>query len=875
MEVPETVDPGAPPLGQLPDTVTPTHYALELSIAPSRHGFHGKAEIRIQISEPTQFIWLHGNRLQVRSATVTPEGGEAIVGTYEQVHDEGVALLRLASELPAGEAVLTVDYDAPFNRALRGLYRVDHAGDSYAFTQFEATSARLCFPSFDEPRFKTPFAMTMIVPKDEVAVFNTPVTEETVDGDNRRVVFAPTRPLPTYLVAMAVGPLDVVESEAIPPSEIRQRPIPLRGLAARGKGPQLRYALAETGRILADLEAYFGQPYPYAKLDIAAVPDFAAGAMENAGLVTFREELLLSVDTGPEWQKRAYAYVMAHELAHQWFGNLVTMEWWDDLWLNEAFATWMGQKVVQNLYPTYREELAALESVQSAMGSDSLVTARQIRQPIESNDDIRNAFDSITYRKGGGVLSMFERWMGAETFQRGIRQYMETHAWGNATYTDLLGALSESSGRDVATPFRTFLFQPGLPFLNAQVSCGDDAATVALTQSRYLPIGSTGDAAQEWKLPVCVRYGLGREVKTQCELVESRAHTMTLEGCPSWVMPNADGAGYLRFNLDDEWLGKLMGAGWSKLTEREQLAVADSLEAAFNAGTMSAEAMYSSLDRFSRSTVRPLVQMPMGQLGFALDRLVTEDDERAAVRAMSRRLYAPVYRRLRFAPRRNEDGETAILRGSVISHLAFTGEDPAVRREAVRRAHAYLGYGRRGDGEFHPDAVDPNLLATVLSVAVQDGDAAFFEHVKERFFASQEALLRGHLLRALASTKDAERSAEVLALALDERLQVNEIWNTLRGPLTQRETRDGAWAWFQANFEALAARLETGAGRLPAVGNAFCSEARATEVEAFFTPRLSLMPGGPRNLANALESIRLCAQKVAAHRQSARAVFGG
>ena len=863
-------DPGEVPLGQLPGAVVPTAYDMELTVVPSRHGFHGKVEIAVQVTEETPFIWLHGNRLQVREVGLRLPDGEVIAARYEQKHDEGVALVTLQRAAPVGEATLVFDYDAPFNRALRGLYRVDQGEDHYAFTQFEATSARLCFPGFDEPRFKTPFRMTMIVPKDEVAAFNTPVAEESdvEGGELRRVVFAPTERLPTYLVAIAVGPMDVVEVEPIPPSDIRDRPVPLRGLAARGKGEQLAYALEHTGRILADLETYFGRPYPYAKLDIAAVPDFAAGAMENAGLVTFREQLLLAVDSGPEWQRRAYAYVMAHELAHQWFGNLVTMAWWDDLWLNEAFATWMGAKSVENLYPDYHEDLARLSSVQSAMAADSLVTARQIRQPIESYDDIRNAFDAITYRKGGGVLNMFERWMGAEVFQRGIQQYMEAHAWGNATFEDLLAALSESAGRDVATPFRTFLFQPGLPFLNTAVSCEGDAPTVTLTQSRYLPVGSQGDAAQTWQLPVCVRYQQGREVKTQCELVSAQEHTMTLEGaCPAWVMPNADGAGYLRFALEDEWLGKLQGRGWSRLTELEQLAVADSVEAAFNNATAQADVVYGNLEPFARSTVRPLAEMPMGLLGFARDYLADDDESRDAVRAAARRLYTPQYRRLRFEPRRNEDGEAAMLRASVVSHLAFTGMDAGVRREAVRRAHRFLGHGRGGDGELHPDAVDANLVATVLAVAVQEGDAAFFDLLLERFAESDDALLRGHILGALGSTKDPELSLRAMALALDERVRVNELYWPMRGPLTMRETRDAAWGWVQENFDALAGRLEQGAGRLPRVASGFCSEEKAQEVEAFFTPRLSRMPGGPRVLANTLEEIRLCAAKVAAHRE--------
>lgn len=864
---------GEPPLGVLPRTVTPTGYRVALTVVPDRHGFHGEAEIDVTVAQATRHVWLHGNRLAVRSATVTPEGGEAIAATYEQVDDEGVSILRLESVLASGSATIRIDYDAPFNRALRGLYRVDEASQSYAFTQFEATSARLAFPGFDEPAFKTPFDFTLTVKSDHLAAFNTPPVEETaLEEGMKRVRFETTRPMPTYLIAMAVGPLDVVEHEAIPPSELRENPIPLRGLAARGKGEQLAYALENTGRMVQELEAYFGMAYPYRKLDIVAVPDFAAGAMENVGLITFRETLLLLGDDAPEWQRRAYEYVMAHELAHQWFGNLVTMPWWDDIWLNEAFATWMGFKVVQAIRPEYRADLGMLEGVQRAMSTDSLATARQIRQPIESNHDIRNAFDSITYRKGGGVLSMFEQWITPEVFQRGIRAYMREHEWSTATYEDLLRALSESSGRDVTTPFSTFLFQPGLPFLNVSVECSEDGAQLKLRQSRYLPVGSEGDRAQTWQMPVCTRWHDGSELQTTCTLVDEAEETQALESCPRWVLPNADGAGYLRFSLEQDQLTKLRTDGWSELTDREKLALSDSLRAAFANGSLAAADLYAALQPLARSPLRQIATAPMGHLYFAHDRLV-EENQRQNVRSMSQRLYAPVMRRLRWDPRGEEDGEVALLRAAVISHLAFFAKDRNVRREAVRRAHRYLGYGRRGDGEIHGDAVDSNLVDTVLAVAVQDGDDAFFDHVLERFLASDDALLRERLLGALSSAKRPEQAQRAIALALDARVRVNEMWTPIRQQLSSNETREAAWAWVTSNYEALKGRLENGAGRLPMTGMSFCSTERAAEVEAFFGERVADLPGGPRNLANTLERIRLCAARVDAQQESARTYF--
>ena len=664
----------------------------------------------------------------------------------------------------------------------------------------------------------------------------------------------------------------MVEHEAIPPSDVREEPVPLRGLAVKGKGEQLAYALENTGRILADLEDYFGAPYPYRKLDIVAVPDFGAGAMENVGLVTFREPLLLLGDgeSAPEGQKRGYAYVMAHELAHMWFGNLVTMPWWDDIWLNEAFATWMGNRSVARVFPEYEAELSFLSSVQRAMSTDSLVSARQIRQPIETPDDIRNAFDSITYRKGGGVLSMFEAWVGEETFQTGIRAYMAEHAFATATYEDLLEALGTAAERDVSTPFRTFLFQAGLPFLNVSTTCTDDAATVTVRQSRYLPTGSTGDAAQSWQIPMCLKYGAGNETATQCALLTEPETTVALPTCPSWVMPNADGAGYFRFALDATSLEALTTGGWSQLSGTDKLALADSLSAAFANASLDAEAVMGALEPFARSDIRQVATMPMGLLERAEERLVERRLE-GKVRDYAQSLYFPRYYQLRMEPRRGESGETALLRASVVSHLALFVEQDNVRRLAERKGLAFLGFPRRG--EVRRSAVDPNLVDTVLTVAVQDGGAPVFDYALERFLESDDALLRGQLLRALSSVKTEVLANRARALALDSRLRSNEMTTPLFTQMRMPETRDATWRYVRTNIARLMERLGNRAGFMPWLGASFCSEEKAAEVEAFFTPYLDRMPGGPRNLRSATEAIRLCAAGTEAQAPSAQRFF--
>ena len=867
----------AAPTGRLPADLRPTHYALSLRIVPEEDRFSGEVDIDVTLASPRHVLWLHAQDMHAQTATITPEGGESIALDVERAGDDGLATLRPASDVPAGRATIHIAYDAPFDRTLKGLYRVDSAGFSYAFTQFEAISARFAFPCFDEPAFKTPFDITLTVKREHAAISNTIAVQETDAGDGmKRIRYATTLALPTYLLAFAVGPLDVVEAPAIAPNGVRTRALPFRGVAAHGRGAELAYALEKTPQLLTELETYFGTEYPYDKLDIIAVPDFASGAMENAGAITFREWLLLlNAQSAPEEQRRAFAGVMAHELAHQWFGNLVTMPWWDDIWLNEAFATWMGNRVVMRTNPEYQVSIAQLGSIEGAMSQDSLVSARRIRQPIASNHDIRNAFDGITYSKGGGVLAMFERFVGPEKFQAGIRAYLAAHRFGNATADDLLAALTTAAGSDVSTPFRTFLEQPGVPLVEASVSCVGNAATLTVKQSRYLPVGSTGDRAQRWQIPLCVRFGSGGAAREQCTLVTEPEQQIALEGsaCPTWLMPNADAAGYYRFALAPADLEKLRRAGMTQLLPREKLALADSLVAAFASNTLPASDVLAALAPLANDPARSVATTPMALVNFTYDQ-VADAALRPRVEGYARRLYAAQYRRLGWGPRASvsEDGETKLLRESVIIFLATTGRDRAVRAEATRRALAYLG--ANDDAPLNDAAVSSELVDVVLSIAMEDGDAALFDRLERRLRGSTDAMIRGRMLGALGGARNPELGDRALRLALDPALRVNEVLSTVGGQMSIPERRDAVWTWIQAHYEPLSARIATTrAADLPWYMSRFCDATHAASLEAYFTPRIAALPGGPRNLAGALEAIRLCGARLDAQGPNLRTFF--
>jgi alanyl aminopeptidase len=868
---------GGVPLGQLPAGVDPVAYRLELSIVPGEERFAGRAQIAVKLSVPAEELWLHGRGLRVSSVR-TELAGRAVTGKWAEVDPSGLVRVELDRELPAGQHVLTIDYDAPFDKQLAGLYRVKSGEDFYAFTQFEPVSARKAFPCFDEPRWKTPFDVTLTVPSAHSAIANTPEVgiEPAPARGFKRVRFATTKPLPTYLVAFAVGPFDVVAGTPIAPSPQRQTPVPLRGIAVRGQGGQLKHALEHTASFLLELEHYFGSGYPYEKLDILAVPDFAAGAMENVGAITFRERLLLiDPKTAPESQLRSYANVMAHELAHQWCGNLVTMPWWDDIWLNEAFATFMAARTVAVVEPAHRAELGQLASVLSVMDGDSRAAARRIRQPIESTHDITNAFDGITYQKGAGVLAMFERYLGVETFQKGVQAHIAAHVHATATGKELMAALGTAAGKDVSAAMGSFLDQPGVPLVKIEVQCAADglSAQLQLAQSRYLPAGSSLDGKQLWQVPVCVRYQVGGLVDELCTLLTTAEGTLPLDGgaCPSWVMPNAEGVGYYRFTLSPADLEKLRKNGLAKLSPREKLSLADSLRAGFANGSFDAQAVLSMLPALAQDENRAVAAMPIELLRWSREYLLDEAT-RPALDKLARELYGARLKKLGWKERPREHGDLKILRADLASFFALSLRDKATRAELGKLGRKLHGLdGKKPD----PGAVAMDVRSLALLVAVQDGDAVQWDALRTAFDAATDPIERDRLLSALTSVVD-DRSQKALALSLDPALRVNEVLVPIARQLGDERTRVAAWLYLEQNLDAIVARISSDrAGSLPGYAWSFCSVEAADRLKAVFGTRIERYQGGPRNLAAAIEGLHLCAAQVALQRAPVAAYFAG
>lgn len=892
------------PTGRLPEGVTPLRYALDLEIVPSRDGFAGTVDVRVRLDRPTSRIFMHGAGLTVSEAWVVPgfEGDlangplrarptSAEDARWEPTEHEGLARLAIAGPVGPGEVTIHLRYAARFDRQLKGLYRVDVGGEAYAFTQFEPTSARHAFPSFDEPRFKTPFDVTLRIPADARGFANTREIEREPFGELQRLRFAPTEPLPTYLVAMAVGPFDVVEAPPIPANDVRSAPLPFRGICPRGRSAEMRYALEHTPAILASIERWVGVAYPYDKLDVVAVPDFASGAMENAGLVTFREQFLLLPPSPGEDQRRAFTSIMAHELAHQWFGNLVTMPWWDELWLNEAFATFVAARTVADVAPEQNAPMAELASTHAAMAQDALASARRVRQPIESDHDVRNAFDAITYQKGAAVIAMFERFLGAETFRAGLRDYLERHRFGTARAEDLLLALGRQAGRDVASPFSTFLDQPGVPLVTADLACGEGGNVVALTQERFIPLGSRAAREGVWQIPVCVRFGRGREVGVACTLLQTSTGRLPLPAgpCPEWFHPNADAGGYYRFAMPADDLDALVTRGLGRASPRERLSVANGLRTMLASGAEDAARLLPIFARLVQDEERLVVLESAAALAAVVEDLA-DDAVRPSAQRWVGALLGPRFARLGWRSRARETGDVRLLRRDLAALLVRIARSSDVIAQAARLGRAYVGRARPGergpnDGAIHPEVLEPELAGIALVAAVNDvpcfvsgdcGDAspeqaAFFDHLVSLALASEDATLRQRLLVVAASTEAPDLARRVLDLALDARLRVNEIGIPMG---TQAETRAGrarVLAWMQAHLPQLRERMATTRlGWVPWTFAGACSREERDAVAALFSPHIDAWPGGPRNLAGVLEAIDLCVARRERHAASVR-----
>ena len=806
-----------PPKLRLPGDVRPIRYSIDLTVVPDRDTFRGAAEESIDIGAPTSIVWINASALHIEDVSFrSSEGAE----THPKVVDGGDSFVGLSFDRPvSGSGVLRLAYEGKISRnSSAGLFQLKEGGQWYVYSQCEPTDARRAFPCFDEPGFKTPWQLTLHVPAGNGAFANTPQMSETKEAAGMKTVrFEDTKPLPSYLVALAVGPFDIVDAG-------KAGKTPLRVIVPHGKKDEARFAAESIPQLLKLLENYFGIPYPYKKLDSVVMPisDFA---MENVGLITYGESLLLSKPENDTIDRqRTCAYVVAHEMAHQWFGDLVTTGWWDDIWLNEAFATWMERKITGEWKPEWNADALKVDSKLGAMRLDSLLTARKIRQPIESDSDIANAFDDITYEKGAAVIQMFEAWIGPEKFRKGVELYLNSHANGNATARDFEAAISSAAGQDIAPAFDTFLNQAGLPEVSVSLDCSAEPR-LRLSQKRYLPIGSKPPERQLWKVPVCVEYESGGQIRRECSLLSDSDAVMPLyaTSCPEWVQPDAAESGYYRVAYQGDLLNNLLTKGRSHLTVAERVGILGDVDALVDSGDVSPKTALALVPEFAKDPAEEVVEQAIGIAGLVKGRSIPDDLRPAGV-SFVRQVFGARASELGWRKHPGESATDTLLRPALVPFVATTGEQKNLIDEAGKLARRWLD---------DRSAIDPDMVGPALRVAAEFGDRALFDRFHTEAVKSKNPRERQTILRAMGSFRNPEIARAAMAVLLTGEFDMRQAFRPLLfGAVAYKETRDLPFEFVQRNLEALLSRLPR------EVGEDFAAFLRRW-ARAFATPRIA------------------------------------
>ncbi len=894
---PTAAAPGAPTL-RLPKVAVPQRYALDLTLVPAEETFTGRIDIDLNIVESTPVLWLNkGPELMVQQASLligAPGSGEpgkskAAAGGPElraRATSVGKDFLSLMFDRPLvpGPARLSITYRGklPLHEQA-GLYRERDGDDLYIYSDFEPLDARRAWPCFDEPNYKVPWQVTLHVRREHVAVTNAPIeSQKDEPGGFKRVTFRPTPPLPSYLLAIGVGPFGVVDA-----GRAGQKNTPVRIITLRGNEAQARYAAQVTPQILTLLEQYLGQPYAYDKLDQIAVPG-KRGAMENPGLVTYGQNF---IQVKPEEEtlmtRRSFAKICAHELAHQWTGDLVTMAFWDDLWLNESLADFIMSKIIAKFQPSWEEVIERTSSRLGAMGADSLATARKIRQPIETSDDIVNAFDGITYAKGMAVLLMFENWMSEPVFQRGLARYLREHAHKNATAEDFIGTLAAELRQSAQSPppgtspeaarelaqraaelpaaLSSFIDQPGVPLLSLALACDAGAPRLSVSQERYLPLGAEvrGGAAVKpaaasfvYKVPLCVRYRVsGEQERRECQLMDAPSLQWTLPGaarCPEYVIANPGSTGYYRVRYQGDLLTRLqeqgLRPGSALLSEAEKAALLGDLSALLRNGQTTAEQALPWVALAAQDPSRHVLS-GAARLVLTLRDIVTSE-QRPSYERFLRATFGARLRSIGLRARPTDDDNTRLLRATLLNLVVGEGHDPELTAQAQKLVRGWLADRKSLDAE------SAHLL---LGFAATYGDRALWNDLHQAARLERDHTERSRLIGAMASFADPEIARAGMGLILKGEFPVTEAMPLFWGPLGHPATRHLPLEYVKRNFDALVGHLprEAGAG-LARAGSTLCTNAARADVETFFSGRSTRYTGGPRVLRQTLERISNC-----------------
>lgn len=807
---------------RLPPGIYPLSQSIELNLDPNVADYSGSTIIKLKVEETADRLGIY--QLGLAMERMVLKGGSAERVLSATIGEWNINWLADGDPITPGDYELHIQFSAPYATDSLGMHRVHYEDNDYVFTQFENMYARRAFPVFDEPAFKIPFQMTIIAPSGMTAIANTPVASQAESDGWQRVEFMPTPPIPSYLIAYAVGPLDS--------APIAGLSVPGRIYTPKGRAGEVSFAARETPAILKALESYFGIDYPYRKLDFVAVPEFAFGAMENPGLVTYRTDLLMVGDAPTGSRAASVLSVIAHELAHQWYGNLVTMRWWDDLWLNESFASWMGEKVMESLYPQYETNLGLPQSY--AFPTDELSSAKPVRRPVRSEDE---AFEDLglAYTKGETILRMLESYAGPEAFQAAVRDYMKRFSRGNATEHDLWSVVAEHADADIGAIAARYLNQPGFPLVRVD-------ATGNVSQSRYQRLGREL-SAQQWLVPLSVKYKHDGAIKQTFTLLDKPTGTLDIPADAQWVLPDADATGYYRWNIDPAQFQRLV-QDMNALTNREKIALLDNSEALLNAGELSL-ADYMAVLGKALADPHPLVLRP------ALDALsgIAEDFiDPSNAEAFSRFVDDALEGRLEqigLEPGANESETIAQLRPTLVLVQGRYGSDEALRKRIIEVADKYLA---------NADSVSSGLGAAALEIKARFGGRKEYEAYRKAYLGASSETMKSALLESMYFS-DPEVIRENLDWFTTDAVPAGDAIYGIYLASDVLEDNSLVFQWLEKNLDRLVAKSPpVRRPYFPAL-TAACDQQAMERLVAFYEPRDELYKP---YLAKSVESIENC-----------------
>ena len=824
---------------RLPTSVIPSRYDLTIRVDLASATFGGEETVIVDVPEPTTAITLNAAEITFQSVMIKAGGERPATVTLDPAAEQ--ATFHVDRTIPAGPATIRVAYKGVLNDQLRGLYLSRANNRRYAVSQLEATDARRMFPCFDEPALKAEFTLTAIVDKADHAISNGAIVSDTPGpgAGLHTIRFERTPKMSTYLVALAVG--DFVCREGGVDGT------PIRVCATPDKQRLTAFALDAAEKNLHFYNGYYAIRYPFKKLDIVAVPDFAAGAMENTAAIFYRETLLLSDPANStERSKKFIAQVLAHEMAHQWFGDLVTMQWWDDIWLNEGFANWMETKPLRAWNPGWHAELDEVIANQEALRLDALASTRPVRTKANTPSEINELFDAIAYNKGAAVLRMVEGYVGASAFRDGVNAYLQQFQYGNARAEDFWTVMTRTAGKPVDKVMEGFVDQPGVPLVSVAPRCGSDKAVLTLRQERYRQVTQPPSSSQSvWDIPACVRLP---DAFSQCDELAAAAGEMPVPACPSWLIGNADGLGYYRVGYQPDTISAI-AAELSRATPSERISLLGDEWALVRAGRHDVSVNLDLLSAFAGDRHDVVIGSVTETLD-RIDRQLTTDQSRATYRQWVKQLLDPILREVGWTVSPSDTEQRKVLRTKVIAALGATARDAEVLAKAKSLAEQVMKDSR---------SLDPALRDTIVALAPLTGDRALYDRYLAAAAAAADPDEHYRYLTGLARFSDPALVRRTVDLIVSPDVRPQDAPGFVAALLRNPDAHEYAWTLVQQRWADLQKKIGPFGGNTTVVSalGSFCDAQRAADLRRFFAAHPA--PDAQRTLQQALEEVDICA----------------